>query len=153
MTHWTKAAVLCLLLLVCGSGFVITQHLREQVPPPAPHDLFAIVNQQLVAFRASDFQAAYGQAATGVQQRFTLPQFEKMVRQRYPEMVRGHRVEFGIVKAQGATALVQVFLLGVDGTVRSFLYSFIHEEKSWKIDGVEELRAFHAGDRLAGTHA
>ncbi len=153
MNHWTKGAVLSLLLLICGGGFVVTQKVREQVLAPEPHDLFAIVNEQLAAFRSSDFQAAYRYAATRVQQKFTLPQFEKMVRRTYPEMVRGCRVEFGVVKVQGANAVVQVFFLAADGTVRSFLYSLIHEEESWKIDGVEELKAFRAGDRLVGTHA
>ena len=153
MNRTLKASLLFVFLLICGFRFVMTARLREQLPPPAPHDLFAVVNQQLTAFRSSDFRAAYRHAATGMQQRFTLPQFENMVRQRYPEMVRRHRVEFGVVEVQGASAVVQVFFVAADGSVRSFLYSLIHEDDAWKIGGVEELEGYRAGDRLGGSHA
>ncbi|MDQ6622469.1 MAG: DUF4864 domain-containing protein [Verrucomicrobiota bacterium] len=153
MTSGTKAVFLSLFLLICALGFIVTQRLRERVAPPAPHDLFAIVNQQLAACRSSDIQSVYRHAAAGVQQRFSLPQFEKMVRERYPTMLRGSRVEFGLVRAEGANAVLQVFFLAADGSVRSFLYSFVHEDEAWKIDGVEELQIFQKGDRLAGTHA
>lgn len=153
MGHWTKAALLFLLLLVCGVGFFVTQKMREQLPPPAPHDLFAIVNQQLTALRSADFQSAYRHAASAVQQRFTLPQFERMVRERYPEMVRGYRVEYGVVKVQGSTAFVQVYLFASDDSVRSFLYSLTRETEGWKIDGVDELKGYREVSRLSGTHA
>ncbi len=153
MRHSIKAAVLLFMFLICGAGFVITQRVREQVTAPAPRELFAIVNQQLTAFRTADFQAAYQQAATGVQQRFTVVQFEKMVRQRYPDVVRGSRVEFGQVKVRGSNAIVQVFIVHANGATRSFLYSLTHEENAWRIDDVEELRRGWPGPELSGTHA
>jgi hypothetical protein len=153
MSQPLKATLLFFLLLVCGAGFVVTQKLGEQLPPPAPRDLFAVVNEQLAAFRSSDFRTAYRHAATGMQHKFTLPQFEKMVRQEYPEMVRRYRVEFGLVQVQGPSAVVQVFFLAGDGSVRSFLYSLIHEEDAWRIAGVEELKGYRAADGLGGTHA
>ncbi len=153
MTHGPKAALLSVLLLTCGVGFVVTHRLREQVPPPVPRELFAVVNAQLAAFQAADFQGAYRHAAAGVQQRFTVPQFEKMMRERYPEMVRRYRVEYGEVKVQGTSAVVQVYLLASDGSFRSFLYSLTNEEGDWKFDGVEELRSPRVLDRLAGARA
>lgn len=153
MTHRTKAAVLFLLLLICGAGFVVTQRLRDQLPPPAPRELFAIVNQQLSAVRSSDFRSAYRYAAAGVQQRFTLPQFERMIRRRYPEMLRGSRVEYGQVVIRGSSAAVQVFVLAVDGSLRSFIFSLTREEDSWKVDGLEESAGDRALDHFGGTHA
>ena len=153
MSQSIKGAVLFCFLLVCGAGFVVTQKVRERLSPPAPHELFAIVNQQLAAFRSADFQSAYRQAATGVQQRFTLPQFEKMVRQKYPAVGHVQRVEFGLAKVQGGSAVVQVFFIAGDRTVRCFLYSLTHEDGGWKIDGVEELEGIRARDRLTGTVA
>ncbi len=153
MSHRTKAALLSLLLFICGAGFVVTQKLREHVLPPAPRELFAIVNEQLAALQAADYLSAYRHAATGVQQRFTVPQFEKMMRQRYPEMARHYRVEYGEVKVHGTSAAVQVYLLAGDGSFRSFLYSLTHEEGRWKFDNVEEVRAPRVLDRLAGSRA
>lgn len=153
MTRIAKASLLLGILLICGSASIVTQKLRrEEVPPPAPHELFALVNQQLSAFRSADFGAAYRHAATGVQQKFTLPQFEKMVRERYPTIVRAQRVEFGLIKIVGESAAVQVFFFAGDGSARSFLYILVNERDSWKIEGVEELD-YRAQDQLAGTHA
>ena len=117
-----------------------------------PHDLFAVVNHQLSAFRADDFLSAYRQAATGVQQKFTLPQFEAMVRRDYAEMASAQRVEFGSVKVEGGVALVQVFLFAGDGSARVFLYSLIEEDGRWKIGEVEELNRYRPNERL-GTDA
>jgi hypothetical protein len=153
MTHPVKASLLLCFFIVCGSALVVTQKLRERVPPPNPRELFAIVNQQLVAFRTSDFRSAYRYAATGVQQKFTLTQFEAMVRRDFPEMTRSHRVEFGLVRVQGGSALVQVFFIRPDGMARSFLHSLTNEDAVWKIDGVEELKSYHHDLPLGGSQA
>ncbi len=153
MSQSTKAALLFALLLICGAGFVLTQQSRDRLPPPAPRDLFAAVNQQLAALRASDFQTAYRHAATGVQQRFTLPQFEKLVRRSFPEVAEARRVEFGAVHVQGGSALVEVFFFSATGSVRAFLYSLPNEGDAWKIDSVEEVTRSQRGDRLTGTYA
>ena len=78
-------------------------------PRRCPHALFAVVNDQLSAFRAADYASAYSYAANGMQQKFTLPQFERMVRRNYADMAEARRVEFGSVRLDGATATVQVF--------------------------------------------
>ena len=111
------------------------------------------MNQQLTAFRAADFQSAYHQAATGVQQKFTAVQFEEMVRQRYPEMTQAGRVEFGLVRQRGENALVQVFFFADNGSARSFLFSLTSEQAVWKISGVEETATYPRRDPPAGTHA
>lgn len=153
MTRPVKASLLFFLFLICGSAFVVTHQLRRRLPAPVPRELFAIVNQQLVAFRTADFQSAYRHAATGVQQKFTLAQFETMVRRNYPEMTRAHRVEFGLVTVQGGNALVQVFFIREDGAVRSFIYSLTNEDAVWRIDGVEELKSYRRDQPLAGSQA
>lgn len=151
MPRTFKASLLLFFLIVCGSALIVTHQLRQHLPAPVPRALFAIVNEQLIAFRASDFRSAYRSAATGVQQKFTPPQFEAMVRQNYPEMTRASRVEFGLVKMSGESALVQVFFFGANGAVRSFFFSLINEDDAWKIDGVEELRSWHRAERLSGS--
>jgi len=153
MSRAFKASLLFLSLLVCGSALVVTHHFQQARPAPAPRELFAIVNQQLLALRAADFSRAYHQAATGVQQKFTLTQFETMVRREYPELTRDHRVEFGVVKTSDSNALVQVFFIGPRGGTRSFIYSLIYEDEAWKIESVEEVPGFLRREPLAGTHA
>lgn len=151
MTRFAKASLLLFFFSLCGVAIFVTHEIRERIPAPAPHELFAVVNDQLAAFRAEDFPGAYRYAATGVQQKFTLHQFESMVRRDYAEMAHAQRVEFGSVKIEGSTALVQVFFFAGNGSARCFIYSLISEDRGWRIGGAEELRRYRPSQRLAGT--
>ena len=139
MTRTIKASLLLFFLSLCVAAVLVTHRTRGSVASPAPRELFAVVEKQLLAFRAADYSSAYRQAASGVQQRFTIPQFEAMIRRDYADMITPHRIEFGFVKVDGSTAVVQVFFLGPNGSARSFLYSLIAEADSWKISGVQEV--------------
>lgn len=152
MSSPVKTALLLFLLCVCGGAFIVAHRVSDRVSPPFPRELFTVVNQQLAAFRSADFQSAYRHAAAGVQQKFTVRQFAEMVRQNYPEMTRAYRVEFGMARVQGASAVVQVFFLAANGSVRSFIYHLTSESNSWKIDRVQELKGYRPNERLAGSH-
>jgi hypothetical protein len=149
MTRTIKASLLFFLFALCACAIVVTHRVRLHVPPPAPHQLFAVVEQQLAAFRAADYSSAYRQAASGVQQKFTAPQYEAMIRRDYGDISGAQRIEFGFVKVSGATALVQVYFCGANGYIRSFLYSLVAEGDSWKINGVQPMQI---GDRPVGLH-
>lgn len=152
MNRVTKSALLMFFFSLCASAALLTHRWRERTPPPAPHELYSVVNQQIAAFRSHDFPGAYQYAASGVQQKFTVAQFETMIQRDYPQLARTYRIEFGNVEVRGASALVQVHFFGRDQSVRTFLYSLIAENGTWKIDGAEEL---HRGPsrRLPGLHA
>lgn len=149
MSRTIKAALLFFFFALCAAAIVVTHRVRLQVPPPAPHQLFAVVEQQLAAFRAADYSSAYRQASSGVQQKFTPPQYEAMIRRDYGDISGAQRIEFGFVKVSGAAAVVQVYFCGANGYIRSFLYSFVAEGDSWKINGVQPLQI---GDRPVGLH-
>jgi hypothetical protein len=149
MTRVIKASLLFFLFSLCASAVVVTYQMRLHIPPPAPHELFAVVEKQFAAFRAADYSSAYRQAASGVQQKFTVPQYEAMVRRDYGNISGAQRIEFGFAKVSGGTAVVQVFVREANGAVRAFLYSLIAEGDSWKINGVQLQRA---GFRRAGLH-
>ena len=153
MSHVAKASLLLFSLSLCAAATLFTHHLRERRPPPAPRELFAAVNDQLSALRAADFSSAYRRTATGVQQKFTLSQFERMVRRHYGEMTHARRIEFGSARVRGSSAVVQVFFFDEHGAVRAFLFSLTSEENAWKIAGAEELRIYRSNRPLAGTHA
>ena len=152
MPRTIKASLLFFFLSLCGAAIFVTDHVRRQVPPPAPHELFAVVENQLAAFRAADYSSAYRHAASGVQQKFTVPQFEAMIRRDYGEMTSAQRIEFGFVKVVGSAAVVQVFVVGESGSARSFLYSLVAEGDSWKINGVRQMQSGPPGPRSAGLH-
>jgi hypothetical protein len=149
MTRTIKASLLFFVFSLCASAIVVTYHVRSQVPAPGPRQLFAAVERQLAAFRAADYSSAYRQAASGVQQKFTVPQYEAMIRREYADTFSAQHIEFGFVKVTGSTAVVQVFLCDANGLVRPFLYSLIAEGDSWKINGVQPMQS---GFRPAGLH-
>lgn len=149
MSRIIKASLLFFFFALCASAVLVTHRVRLQVPPPAPHQLFAVVERQFAAFRAADYSSAYRQAASGVQQKFTAPQYEAMVRRDYGDLSGAQRIEFGLVKVSGATAVVQVYFCGANGYIRSFLYTLVAEGDSWKINGVQPMRI---GDRPVGLH-
>ena len=153
MSRTAKASLLLFFFSLCAAAFLVSHRIETRRPQPAPHDLFAVVNNQVAAFRAADYPSAYRHAATGVHQKFTLPQFETMVRQHYSAIARAQRVEFGSVRTNGGSAVVQVFFFSDRGVVRSFLYSLVSEGNGWKIDGVQEVQSYRSGGSLAGTHA
>ncbi len=139
MSRWLKISFLLFFFALCGVAIVFTHlHLRE-TPAPAARELYSIVNRQLAALRSDDFESAYRQAASGVQQRFSREQFELMIRRDFYSMTEAQGIEFGAVEVSGGTALVQVYLRGPDGAIRAYLYSFTAEGGGWKIDGVQPL--------------
>lgn len=152
MSRVAKASLLLFFFSLCAAAFVVAHRLEQRTPAPAPGVLFAVVNDQLAAFRAADFPAAYRHAASGVHQKFTPAQFERMVRRDYAGILKAQRVEFGSVKVEGGSAFVQVFFFGGNGFVRSFQYSLTAEGSSWKIESVQEIPVFHRPASLGGLH-
>ncbi len=139
MNRLAKVALLLFFLALCGAALLATHMARPRTPAPAARELYSVVNQQLSALRSDDFDSAYRHAAAGVQQKFSRAQFELMVRRDFSELTEAEHVEFGEVRAAGATAIVQVFLTAPDRSVRGFLYSFSAEPDGWKIYGVQPL--------------
>jgi hypothetical protein len=149
MPRTIKASLLFFFLSLCGAAIFVTNHVRRQVPPPTPHELFAVVENQVAAFRAADYPGAYRHAASVVQQQFTVPQFEAMIRREYGEMTNAKRIEFGFANVDGSTAVVHVFFIGKNGSTRSFLYSLSAEGDSWKINGVQPMQSTPPGHHAA----
>jgi hypothetical protein len=140
MKRTVKASLLFFVLTLCALAIVATYRAQQHVPPPAPHQLFAVVEQHLSAFRAADYASVYRQASSGVQQKFTPPEYEAMIRQEYAEVARNQRIEFGLVKVSGPSAAVQVFCRDANGSTRAFLYLLIAEGGTWKINDVQPMR-------------
>ena len=139
MSRSAKISLLLFFFALCGMAIVVTHLHRAGTPGPAAKELYSIVNRQLSALRFDDFDSAYRQAASGVQQQFSREQFELMIRRDFSSMTQAQRVEFGAFRVAGAAALVEVFITSSDGVMRGFLYSFRAETEGWKIDGVQPL--------------
>lgn len=151
MTHIAKSFLLLFFFSLCAAAIIVTPGLTRPTRAAIPRDLYSVVNNQLTAFRAADFSRAYRTASTRVQQEFSLPQFESMIRRNYGGMMKKtQRVEFGLVQAQGESAVLQVFFFAANGDTHAFLYSFVVEDGVWKIEGVEPVKITRS--RPLGLH-
>lgn len=151
MTYIVKSFLLLFFFSLCTAAIIVTPRFGRQTPAAAPRELYSVVNNQLTAFRAADFSRAYRNASTRVQQKFSLPQFESMIRHNYAAMMgKNQRVEFGVLQAQDESAVLQVFFFAEDGQARAFLYSFVVEDGVWKIEGVESIPMLRS--RQVGLH-
>ena len=139
MSRRWKVFSLLFFVALCAAAVLVSEAVRRRTAPPAGQELLAVVNRQLSAFRESDFRSAYQHSAAVVQQKFSLMEFEQMVRRDFNSMTQTVKVELGAVRVDGATAFAQVFLIAPDGVRHGYLYSFTAEPDGWKIDGVESL--------------
>ncbi len=139
MSGRLKILLLLFFFALCAAAVIGTHFARQRTPAPTARELYSVVERQLTALRADDFDRAYQNAASGVQQKFSRAQFEEMIRRDFSSMQEPRRVEFGDVQVAGGAALVQVFLVSPGGTTAGYLYSFSAEAGGWKIDGVQPL--------------
>ena len=153
MHRWAKAALLLFVVTLCLGAAYVSFRPKSVASAPAPRELYSVVNEQLAAFRAEDFPSAYRYAGSAVHQKFTLSEFETMIRRNYAHMAHAQRVEFGLVDVRGSSAVMQVYFFDGRGAVRSFLYSLMAERGVWKIDGAEEVEVIQHAAGLIGSHA
>lgn len=102
-------------------------------------EINGVIQQQLEAFRKNDFKTAYGFAHSGIKGQFALPDFERMVRGGFPQMLQPGAVGFGETRKEGGNAAVQVILTGEDGSRSAYLYLLEKEEGEWRITGAVPL--------------
>lgn len=153
MNRAVKLTLIYMFAFVCAAAVFsryFTVALRATV---RPEELYTVMVRQLEALQAEDFPRAYEQTSLGMQQRFDLPQFMEMARADYGAALLSKRIEFGQFLAQGQHAVLQVFFLDRNGTVTPCFYSFVKEERGWRIDGMRLLRRWDTGRRLAGVRA
>lgn len=107
----------------------------------------AVVEAQLKAFQDGDYGAAYEFASAGLQQKFTVPLFERLIRRGYPALPRHARAELGIGREAGKDR-VAIVVSVYDGRGRQtdYLYLLVRQSGGWRIEGVEAVRVPKRGD-------
>ncbi|MEM9796734.1 MAG: DUF4864 domain-containing protein [Pseudomonadota bacterium] len=100
-----------------------------------------VIDSQIAAFRADDFETAFTYAAPGIQGMFRNPtNFGRMVREGYPMVWRPSQVEYLGTRTQGAIWRQDVLVTDAQGQVFTLAYSMVETAEGWKIAGVELLR-------------
>jgi hypothetical protein len=125
---------------------VLTAPLAARADGVAPADAAAIrqvIEGQMSAFRADDWNAAFGFAAPAIQTKFGSTEiFRQMVTGGYQPVYRPKSVEFRALKPTEQGPTQEVFVIGPDGL--SYLAYYTMERQadgSWRISGCYLLRA------------
>jgi hypothetical protein len=142
----------------CVFSFASTLALYEYSTRPrpersAPQELYSVVQQHLAACRSADFLRAYHQAASAVQERVTLVEFERKLRRNYFSVAAAQHVEYGAVRHprdEAERALVDVYFISHSGEASGWTFTLLYEDGDWKVDHGEPIPGWPTGERLSG---
>jgi len=133
MKRWMMLALLAGFAgaLVQGAG---DEGMRAS-KPEVRKEIIAAIEGQLAAFRAGDVRKAYSYAAAELQAQKPLRIFVGIVQTSYPEIWASTKAEYGLVRDDGARAvlLVHVFAKDSDAT---YDYTLTKERGGWRIHDV-----------------
>lgn len=100
------------------------------------------ITEQIEAFKADDFAAAFQFAAPGLQAFFRSPEnFRRMVTEGYPMVWRPAEVEYLELKQQGPAFYQIVRIVDGEGAQHYLVYRMITTSGGWRIAGVQILDA------------
>ena len=153
MTQRGKITLMLFCFSVCGSAPLLRYYWDTRPGRTKPAELYAVVYNQLRAFRIDDYPRAYEEASSNFQRKWNIEQFAEMIRTDYSPITRSIRVEFGPVEFQNEHAFIQVYFIDASGRVLPCLYSLVNEGDAWKIDGARMLRRWSPGMRLGGLQS
>jgi len=148
-----KIALLGGFLGVCLGASALTTFWNSQVPAVDHAQLYGLIDRQLAALQAEDYETAYLHASTGFHEQFDEAAFEELIRSGYSSLLEAERLEFGSVKIKGNRALVYVFLIQPDGQVMPCIYSLIRERDIWKVEAAKLYPGWPSDRHLGGLQA
>lgn len=147
-----KSFLLMSFFVVSGVAAVATHVWRQRVEAEFdPKPLYRVIFAQFEACRAADFGKAYGQASRGVQEHFTLIEYETKIRTEYGRISQPQRLHFGSTSLEYHRAMVEVYFLSPHGQVTPAVFSMIQENDVWRIENFEVFETWPLGRGLAGS--
>jgi hypothetical protein len=101
----------------------------------------SVIQKQLEAFSAGDYEGAYQYASRNIQSALSLEEFEVMVRNGFPQMTNSRRTAFGriVLSKDGTRAEAIVHVTGTDHVTIIARYELVREALGWKNNGVTIL--------------
>ena len=127
----TWLASVCMSLLVVGA----------QAEPTRNVDIEKVIDQQIEAFKANDFEAAFEFATPGIQQRFGSPEkFGFAVIHGYPMVWRPSDIQYIGVDLYATHALQKVMITDNQKTLHLLVYQMVPIDQGWRIGGVQIVR-------------
>ena len=104
-------------------------------------ELTTVIEAQLAAFRANDYNKAFSFASSELQSLFAPDEFERMVKASYPVVAQSVAADYGIAFDTGDEAVVSVRVENAAKKSVEYHYLFKKEAGAWKISGVTEIKS------------
>jgi hypothetical protein len=124
----TRFALIAACLIVCAAGFAFSHLARGRPSIDGGDDHLG----------ATDLGGDYQFAADALQKP-SFKELESLIRHEGTAMAAHARIEFGSVKMEQRTAVVEVLFFAPDGQVRPFLYKLAPENNSWKVVSAQRM--------------
>jgi len=102
--------------------------------------LHAVIDGQLAAFRKDDYAGAYVFADGAIKARFSLEDFEHMVRTGFPAIAHSASAKCGLSFDNGDEAVVNVRVFNADHESIDYQYTLRRDGEAWRITGVTLLK-------------
>lgn len=112
-----------------------------QAEPTRNADIENVINQQIQAFKADNFKAAFEFAAPAIQKKFGTPEkFAFAVIHGYPMVWRPQEVQYIGVEQYTGQALQKVMITDRNQTLHLLVYQMLPLDQGWRIGGVQIIR-------------
>lgn len=132
------------ILVLCAGLALAAVPLRAEEAPGA--DIQAVIREQVDAFRADDFDAAFGYASPAIRGVFgSSRNFAAMVRGGYPMVYRAGEVTFLELRPAAEGWAQRVLVRDAAGRLHLLEYEMVEGQDGWKINGVRLLTAASVG--------
>lgn len=102
--------------------------------------LQAVITQQLEAFRAGNYAAAYVFADAAIKSMLPLERFEQMVKTGFPIIAHSASAKFGLTFDNGDEAVVNVRVFDAARQSVDYQYTLRRDGEVWRITGVSLLK-------------
>ena len=132
----TRVSIVAFTLGSCALAAYLQKPEREALRDPSPFELYDTVQTQVLALRAQRYQEAYLQVSSRYMDRNNLERFIEAARGEVPAVRLAVRWEFGALENNGVETALPVRFFLQNGEVFEATYTFIREDRKWKIDHV-----------------
>lgn len=133
-------------LFLWASTAIAAAPLLTQAPEPTPapstanNPIEAVIQNQISAFQADDFEAAFSYAAPNIQRAFgNSKRFAQMIVNRFPMVWRPAQVQYLKLTRSGSYALQRVMVTDQQNTLHLLVYQLEPVNEDWRIRGVQIL--------------
>jgi hypothetical protein len=132
---WRRAA---LIFLNCALLLLRVSAADPQVPlskPEVRRQIGATIEEQMTAFRAGDWAAAYRCASKTFRSQIPPERFYTLMTERYPLVCKNCRADIGLPRDDGKNASVRVRVVGPKGASADYQYLLEKDADGWRIAG------------------